>query len=78
MAGGDEDPGRIVDADGVVGRRMEDEQRTMQLPDRLTQRMTADVVEEALGDPEVPPGDRDFGAPFASISGAASASRWRT
>ncbi len=46
MLGGEEDIGGVVDADGVVGRRVHDQQRLVQLCDMRHQAVMGDVVEE--------------------------------
>ena len=60
MLGGDEDLGGVVDADGVVGRRMHDQQRLVQVGDLRHQLVLGDVVEEFALDVERPAGERDL------------------
>src|ERR1043165_1410843 len=50
----------IVDADNVIDRRMEDEQRFAQIFQMLAELPFGDVVEELALDAEGPPGDRNF------------------
>ena len=57
MLGRDENIGGVVDPDGVVGRRMHDQQRLVQLGDMRHQIMLGDVVEEFALDMERPPGE---------------------
>ena len=58
MFGRGEDPRRIVDAHGVVGRRMEYQQRLAQSGHALRDALFRNVVEEFALDPERPPGER--------------------
>ena len=60
MFGSDEDAGRILDADGVVCRRVHDQQRLMQVGDVRHQAVFGDVVEEFAADLEWPARERDF------------------
>ena len=60
MLGGREDVRGVVDADGVVGRRMEDQQRLAQLGDAFGQLLLGHVVEEFAADAERPAGERDL------------------
>ena len=64
---GDEDVRRVIDADSVVGRRMHDQQRLVQLGDMRHQRLLGDVVEEFALDVEGPACKPDLH--LASISG---------
>jgi hypothetical protein len=56
-----EDPAGIVDADDVVGRRVEDQQRAAQLRDRPVERLAGEVVDEAPADAEAAAADLDIG-----------------
>ena len=60
MLGRDKNARRVVDADGIVGRRMHDQQRLVQFGDMLHQAMLGDVVEEFALDAERPAGERDL------------------
>jgi len=60
MFGRDENPRRIVDADGVVGRRVHDQQRLVQLGDVRHQIVLGDVVEKFALDVERPARERDL------------------
>ena len=60
MLGGDEDIGGVVDPDGVVGRRMHDQQRLVQFGDMRHQAMLGDVVEEFALDVKRPSGELHF------------------
>ena len=60
MLGRDEDMRGIVDADGVVGRRMHDQQRLVQLCHLRHQAVLGDVVEEFALDVKRPAGELDF------------------
>ena len=60
MLGRDEDAGGIVDADGVVGRRMHDQQRLMQRAHLRHQVVLGDVVEKFALDVKWTAGERDF------------------
>ena len=60
MLGGDEDARGVVDADGVVGRRMHDQQRLVQVGHMRHQAVLGDVVEEFARDVERPAGERDL------------------
>ena len=66
MLGRDEDVGRVVNADGIVGRRMHDEQRLMQVGDMRHQAVLGDVVEELALDAEWAAGERNLD--FAGLS----------
>jgi hypothetical protein len=52
MPGGREDAARIVDADDVVGGRMEDQQRLVQGVDAPAQFLLGDVVQKGAADAE--------------------------
>jgi hypothetical protein len=52
MFGSDKDPSRIVNADGVVGRRMHHEQRLAQMGDVIHQAVLFDIVDELALDGE--------------------------
>jgi hypothetical protein len=56
MLGGEENIRGIVDPDRVVGRRMHDQQRLVQLSNLRHQALLGDVVEELALDVERPPG----------------------
>ena len=58
MLGGGEDVRGIVDADQVVGRRMEHQQRLAQIGEAGVQLLLGHVVEEFAFDAERPPGQR--------------------
>ena len=60
MLCGDEDMGGVVDADGVVGRRVHDQQRLVQFGHLRRQVVLGDVVEEFALDVERAAGQRDF------------------
>ena len=58
MLGRREDMRGVLDADGLVGRRMEDQQRLAQLRDALGELLLGDVSQEFPADAERPPGER--------------------
>ena len=60
MLGRDEDAGGVVDADGIVGRRVQHQQRLMEAGDIRHQAVLGDIVEELAGDMERPAGERDL------------------
>ncbi len=62
MSCGNENPRCILDADGVIGRRMHDEQRLVQMRHMAHQLMLGNVVEECAGNREGPSCERHFGA----------------
>ena len=47
MPGGLEDIAGVLDADGVVGRGVQDQQRQLQVPDLVAQIGTADILDES-------------------------------
>ena len=57
MPGGDENVRGIVDADQIVGRRMEHQQRLAQVGEAFVELLRGDVVEEFALDAERPPGE---------------------
>jgi len=66
MLGGGKNVAGIVDADSVVGRRMEDQQRLVQCRDMPGEILLRDVVEERAADAEGAAGERDFDLAFAA------------
>ena len=60
VLGRDKDTGRIVDADGIVGRRVHDQQRLVQLRHMIHQIVLGDVVEKLASDMKRPARQRDF------------------
>src|SRR5438309_3030122 len=60
MFGGDEDPGRIVDAYDGVARRMHHHQRLAETLHRGADFLRPDIVEKLLLDPEITAGDTDL------------------
>ena len=57
---GDEDAGGVIDADGIVGRRMQDQQRLLQLRDLIHQVVLGDIVEKFPLDMEWAAGEGDL------------------
>ena len=60
VPGGDEDLGGVFDADGVVGRRMHDQQCLVQCFDPRHQLLLGDIIEEFALDAERPAGERNL------------------
>ena len=61
MPGRGEDLGRIVDADGLVVRTVQDQKSPLQVGDGRTQLRLAHVLDELPADPEGPARERDLG-----------------
>ena len=60
MLGGEENAARVVDADRVVGRRMQHQQRLAQVGDARDQLLLGDVVEKLAPDAERPTRQHDL------------------
>jgi hypothetical protein len=56
-----EDPLRVVDLHGLVGGRVQHQQRRAEPPDVVGLGLGGDVVEELPADTEGPPGQAHFG-----------------
>ena len=61
VLGRDEDGTSVVDGDGLVERRVEDQERLAQAGDTLGQALTLDILQELLLDAEGPAGEQHLG-----------------
>ena len=60
-----EDPRRVIDPHDAVARRMQNQQRPVQLADRLAQLFRRHILDEIAPDPERTPAQIDLGHPVA-------------